>query len=254
MSKDAYYFSHDSNARNDLKHKALRCVYGWEGYGWYWVFVELMRDQGDYKLPYNGKFIIKIYSDELGITPEQAKQFIDSCINEFHLFESNGEYFWSNSLLRRMQHKENVSEKARKAAQIRWDANAMQTQCGGNALKKKKVKKIKEKKEKGKEYAKGVFLSEKDYQDLCERFGKKRIDGFIEKISDHQLSKGMKYEDHPATIKNWMRREFKVDSVKELEIPKIPKCQQCGNILDNEIKNGVHHCYSCGAEFEADHG
>ena len=31
--KDAYFFSHDCNARNDPKILALRSVYGAEGYG-----------------------------------------------------------------------------------------------------------------------------------------------------------------------------------------------------------------------------
>lgn len=110
---------------------------------------------------------------------------------------------------------------------------------------KKKDKEKKKEKEK-EEYAPGVKMPREEYQDLCERFGKKKIDGIIERISDYQLSKGKKkYEDYPATIKNWMRKDAGVDSVKELEIPKIPKCPKCGKSLDNEVKNDASHCYSC---------
>lgn len=35
--KDAYFFSHDCNARNDPKILALRSVYGAEGYGVYFI-------------------------------------------------------------------------------------------------------------------------------------------------------------------------------------------------------------------------
>ena len=42
MANEAYYFSHDSNARNDEKVLMLRAKHGWEGYGLYWALVEMM--------------------------------------------------------------------------------------------------------------------------------------------------------------------------------------------------------------------
>ena len=48
--KDAYYFPHDCNARNDPKILALRSVFGAEGYGVYWMLIEIRREQPDYKL------------------------------------------------------------------------------------------------------------------------------------------------------------------------------------------------------------
>lgn len=51
MSKEAYYFSHDTNARNDPKILALRDNWGVEGYGIYWVLIEMLRESNDYKLP-----------------------------------------------------------------------------------------------------------------------------------------------------------------------------------------------------------
>ena len=48
--KDAYFFSHDCNARNDPKILALRSVYGAEGYGVYFMLVEILREQPEYKL------------------------------------------------------------------------------------------------------------------------------------------------------------------------------------------------------------
>lgn len=48
--KDACYFSHDSNARNDPKILAMRAVFGMEGYGRYWCLIEILRDEDGYKL------------------------------------------------------------------------------------------------------------------------------------------------------------------------------------------------------------
>lgn len=133
--KDSAYFSHDSNARRDPKILALRSVYGMEGYGRFWAIVEMLREQPDFKLRIDNKYSYKAIAMELECSEEQAVQFVQECIHEFGLFESDGEYFWSNSLLRRMQIKENRSKKARRAAMARWgnvgepvgNANAMQT-------------------------------------------------------------------------------------------------------------------------------
>lgn len=149
--KDSSYFSHDSNARRDPKILALRSAYGMEGYGWYWTIIEMFREQPGFRLQLNSKYAFKAIAMELECDEERAKDFIKDCIEEFHLFETDGHSFWSNSLLRRMEMKEERSNRARRAAQARWDkeeecdgnANAMQTQSEnspGNASKVKESK------------------------------------------------------------------------------------------------------------------
>ena len=65
MSKDAYYFSHDANARRDPRIAQMMSVYGFEGYGWYWALVEMMREQAQYKLDISGKYFYHGLSNEL---------------------------------------------------------------------------------------------------------------------------------------------------------------------------------------------
>ena len=50
MSKDAFYFKHDSNARNDEKLLEVRRRFGMEGYGIYWAIIEKMREATDFQL------------------------------------------------------------------------------------------------------------------------------------------------------------------------------------------------------------
>ena len=155
MSKQAYYFSHDSNAFNDPRILAMRCQYKLEGYGAYWAIIEMLRDEEDYQIDISQVFsfdaiALRLHCDRT----EFAEQFINDCINKFKLFESDGTYFWSNSLRRRMLIKDEKTKKARASAEARWrkkpnnnsvdDANAMQTQCEGNAIKESKVKEKKE--------------------------------------------------------------------------------------------------------------
>jgi hypothetical protein len=51
MAKDAYYFSHDSNAKDDPKCVLLIEQLGLEGYGIFWMLIETLRDQPGYKYP-----------------------------------------------------------------------------------------------------------------------------------------------------------------------------------------------------------
>jgi hypothetical protein len=100
--KDAYYFSHDSNARHDIRIQALRSVYGLKGYGMYWVIIELMRDSSEYKLPLQRLTYLAL-AREFEFKEEEAKQFVVDCIYEFGLFVCDEDFFWSDSLVRRME-------------------------------------------------------------------------------------------------------------------------------------------------------
>lgn len=152
--KDAYYFSHDSNARYDDKILEMRSEYGYEGYGVYWALIETLRDATNYKLE---KEKIKSLSIALGYSEKKLVKIISDFIKKFKLFKENEKYFWSDSLLRRMKQKDEKSKKMQENAEKRWkgtskpDAIAlqkdMQTECKPDALKESKVNKGKETKE-----------------------------------------------------------------------------------------------------------
>lgn len=165
--KDAYYFSHDGNARHDPKITAMRGVYGPRGYGWYWILVEMMRESEGYKLNMQGKYVYHAFASQMQCEVNEAQDFITDCVNEFELFVSDEMSFWSASLLKRMNRMEKKSESARKSAEARWkkettpnkdsSSKSKQTECDGNAnaseidaLKERKGKesKLKESKEK----------------------------------------------------------------------------------------------------------
>lgn len=153
--KDAYYFSHDSNARNDPKILAMRSVYGSEGYGWYWMIVEILREQDNFKLPLT-KYTYDVLAMQTQCERSKIEQFMNDCFKEFidengGLFSTDGKMIWSNSLIRRMEALENRRAKAKLAAEKRWErktknANAMPMQCEPNAVNKEKKSKVKESK------------------------------------------------------------------------------------------------------------
>lgn len=119
--KDVYYFSHDANAHQDPKTKALMSVYGAEGYGWYWILIEIMRQQEGYRISIAKKYDIPSLSSSLpNCSADKCKEFVDDCIEEFELFSSDGKTFWSESLLKRMEKVDEIVEKRRNAANKRW--------------------------------------------------------------------------------------------------------------------------------------
>lgn len=115
MGRDVYYFSHDVNASNDPKIIVMKELCGIISYAWWWILIEQLAVQEEYKLPMD-----KITFTGLGIAfgmkqneanassneanlskTEQAEAFVNLLINECELLETDGEYFWSPSLIRR---------------------------------------------------------------------------------------------------------------------------------------------------------
>ena len=139
--KDAFYFSHDSNAQHDPKMNRLIYSMGWEGYGLYWGIIERLRNEKDYTMQTDYECIANAMRTD--------SERIKSVIEDFDLFVIDDDDFYSNSLMERMKLREMKSEKARQSAYKRWgkDANAldssMRTQSDGNAIKERKVKEIK---------------------------------------------------------------------------------------------------------------
>lgn len=135
MSKDTYFFSHDAHARRDPKIIAMMTIYGAAGYGYYWILVEMMREQNGYKLKVDGKYDYKVIKTELDIdTEENAKEFVNDCVEEFGLFRIEDGHLVSDSLLSRMKHLDDKRAQAKAAAEIRWGKK--------NKDKKKTTKKV----------------------------------------------------------------------------------------------------------------
>jgi hypothetical protein len=95
--KEAFYFSHDTNARNDEKILCLRADYGITGYGAFWILIEMMFENQDTQLSHKH---VKGIAYSLNMEVELLTNIINSCI-EYGLFVSDGENFWSESLRKR---------------------------------------------------------------------------------------------------------------------------------------------------------
>ena len=147
MAKDTFYFPHDYNSRNDEKIKFLIRKHGMLGYGLFWSIVEDL---------YNNANALRIDYDGIAFDHRVDAELVKSVINDFGLFEFDGDNFGSFSIERRLNERNAKSKKALESALSRWDkvrnnanslkndANALRTECEGNAIKERKGKEIKE--------------------------------------------------------------------------------------------------------------
>lgn len=138
---NSFYFSHDYNARSDDKIKKLIRFHGMEGYGIFWAIVEDL---------YNNANALRLDCEGIAYELRVDANVVEHIINDYDLFIIEEDIFGSKSIEDRLDERNKKSESARQSAFKRWnkkkvDANAMRTQCDGNAIKDiKEIKEIKE--------------------------------------------------------------------------------------------------------------
>jgi hypothetical protein len=84
MNKDAYYFPHFSNARQDRKLKRAMKQLGIEAYGIYFMLLEVLRDQSNLSYPMED---IDLLADEFGTSEQKVR----TVVCNYQLFEVDEE-------------------------------------------------------------------------------------------------------------------------------------------------------------------
>ena len=155
MPKDAYYFPHDSNAKDDPKCVLLIEQLGMEGYGIYWMLIETLREQPDYTYP-----VANIPA--LGRRYNTTAEKVETVVCNYGLFTvKDDKIFFSDSLNRRMLVFEEKRAKRSEAGRLGNAARWKTSQTDRNAITMRsqfiasKVKKSKEKEGIGKESMRG---------------------------------------------------------------------------------------------------
>lgn len=230
------YFSHDFHSRLDSKIVSMRVDWGAEGYGMYWMLVELLHEDPSHSLVCERNALaMRTQCDG-----DRVMQYVQDCIRKYHLFvyDEDTNSFTSESVLGRAKVREEKSFKARKSAESRWkdsDANAMRTQCDtasdGNAIKEKKSKlkksKLNNKEESNKEenftppqnktipglrpdceiFETHVYLKPQEHKELVTDFGSLNVEHVILSLSA-AIENGKKdylaYKNHALTLRKWL--------------------------------------------------
>ena len=232
MSKDSYYFSHDSNAHTDPKIIDLLMDLKAEGYGVYWVILEMLRNENGYKLSnqdYNA----------IAYMAHSTAEVVEKVILNYNLFQVDLDgYFWSDSLIDRMKHLNAKREVLRINAIKRWnDAKAMQKHKPSEYSKVKESK-VKESK------VKVVFIppSVEIVSVYCkERNNRVNPNWFV----DFYASKGWmvgknKMVDWKASVRNWEKKDgFKPREEPQVNYKPDPKKQEEVSRLIRQTVNNL---------------
>jgi hypothetical protein len=207
MAKDAYYFPHDSNAKDDPKSIMLIEELGLEGYGIFWVLIETLRDQPEYKAPMS-------MLPALGRRYNSSGEKFRAVVSRYGLFEvDNNEFFFSKSFGKRMElidkKRKELSDAGKLGNIIRWQSRG---ESGGDGVAIAiKEKEIKVNKIKGEEST--------DVQ--RKRFTPPTVDEVFELMNDRNKSEyfvnyyqsnGWKVgktpmKDWRATVRNWQLKD-----------------------------------------------
>jgi hypothetical protein len=217
--KDAYYFSHDSNASNDPKIMAMINVYGMEGYGRWWRLVEMLREQSEYRLKLC-KWQTHAFAMAWQCDANAADDFVTDCIDNFELLQTDGEHIWSNSLLRRMEIREETRQKrsaaGQKGAEKRWQndkpiANAKQTHSTAIA-KDSKERKGKETESKGNKddspphvKIQHLTISTDEHTKLVDEYGEAAVANIYDRMRNY--TKLQNYKSGYLTANNWLKTD-----------------------------------------------
>lgn len=134
--KESYYFSHDYTARTDPKIKKLIMKHGMSGYGLFWAIIEDL---------YQNTNVLRLDYDSISFDLRTDIETIKSIINDFELFEINGDNFSSLSVQRRLDERNKKSAKARESISRRWkktkeNTNVLRTEYECNTIKGKERK------------------------------------------------------------------------------------------------------------------
>lgn len=162
------YFSHDFNARNDIKLKKVNMELGMNGIGLYWCIIECLYE--------NNGYLELDQIDLLAYELRVEKKLIDDLINNYDLFRKNKKSFYSKSVLQRLEKINEISRKNKENVSKRWAKQKnIQTNIGKDTTVlqsnyKEKESKIKENKNKIKENI--IITTTNIYEYIESNFGR----------------------------------------------------------------------------------
>lgn len=102
MSKDAYWFKHDSTSGRGLRMRKMAHVYGHWGKGIYWDVIEILRDQSNYCFD-SDEVSLQMLADLIGCKDEpKFLSWFNDCV-KFELFKIQKNKFYCEVLCVNME-------------------------------------------------------------------------------------------------------------------------------------------------------
>lgn len=196
--KKSYYFSHDYHARHDPKLERLRMELGPVSDGIFWDLVEMLYEENGYLSIQD----IPLYSKMLNTNEQVLNKVVTN------LFVVDGDRFYNQSLLDRLEHINNICGKrsfAGKASGKARQKNICSTSVEHMSnIRERGERGDKEKKINNKElFGEFVYLTTNEYTQLVAWYGEQGAKKRIENLNTYIGAKGKKYKSHYHTILMW---------------------------------------------------
>ena len=222
MSKDAYYFSHDSNARNDQRLMKVRMKYGMEGHGIFFGIIEILREQKDYTLTFDD-------IDSISFDLRVDKEKIEDIVENYDLFEIKGHtMFYSKSLMRRMLALDEKRQKLASAGKKGGLSKARKMLEGKSKLgSSSKVNKVN--KTKVNDINKRMLLFKESLQKYKKQYGSVVLLDFYNYWSEPNKSNTKMLWETKTTfeisrrLQRWADNNFSNNKKEEISRPVVPK-------------------------------
>lgn len=261
MAKEKFYFQHDYDPTGDLKIGALLSSYGAFGYGLYWRLVEILHSEESHKIPMKDYVFLSLSNQmciknehmfntcsthvQHNLTPvEQIRVFVEHCINKFELFNSDGDFFWSERVFKNINIRNELKSKKSEAGKASAKSRSLKNNSTGvqhllthveqnlthveqNPTNKRKVKERKEKKIKIEEENtdseilfyrkfKHLKLSFDEFDKLLQMgFTQQEIDKNLDSIENYK--KNTNYVSLYLTVKNWIIKDREMKPKDKIE-------------------------------------
>lgn len=219
------YFPHDVHMSTDKKVKALRIVYGNDGYTFFNIALEMIYQEPNFELDVSDAETIQILASNVEVTVQKLSEMIATAVKhgcfDKERYNNDG-VLTSNGILKRAE----VVINKRVAMRDKYDKKVSDAETQPEMPQSKVKGKERESKEKvnkviKKEYADYVFLTETEYDKLTELFGIDERDNFFLRYASWvsgQTERVQKSRSAYLTILNWHR-----DSDKRLQRSFTPK-------------------------------
>lgn len=190
--KEAFYFPHDYNARNDQKILALRSDFGLAGYALFFMLLETMAEETNGRV---NRVAIGGLSVSYGITKDELLKFVECCI-EIGLFLEDDSGIYSKRMIEHKSFRNKLSEGGKKGASKRWHSPPI-----SSPISPPNAKESKGKESKGKEI-KGNENKEKEIENNLTIFSVEKTKDIFLKQSDQWIEQvAMNYRSDTATVR-----------------------------------------------------
>lgn len=145
MKKNTFYFPHDMNTISDPKISAFVGVFGGAGYGVFWRIVEMLHEDKNNKLPLK-KYIFSAIAGTLKLDVNEVVEMVKFLTDEFEIFETDGQFFYSKRVIQNMEKRNDIKEKRSFAGRVSAEKRNINSTNDEQMLNKSEQTPTKEKK------------------------------------------------------------------------------------------------------------